>query len=262
MMRWWPICRREIGAALRSPSLCIFAALFFILTGVFFDQALGIFTRASRGDTVATAQMNDAPLNANDFLANEFFGLIFILLVFAIPFLTMRLISEERKLGTFDLLQSYPLRESDIVIGKFVATWLAVIGLLALSVVYPIIIWWASRGRLEIPPVLAAYLGLVLVSGAFVAIGLFASCLTENQLVAGLLSLGILLIGILLGGLAPPESGFLTNILEGIDLFRHADSFMSGVIRIGDVSHFVIIIIGALFLSERALVFRRLGVVR
>jgi ABC-2 type transport system permease protein len=261
-MRWWPVFRREAAASAQSPSLCIFAALFFALVGLFFNQALMLFVRASQGDPRARAEIGDVPLNINDFLAHNFFGILFTVLLLAVPLLTMRLIAEERKLGTLDLLLSYPLREGDVVIGKFLGAWLTLVVWLVLSLLYPVLMWWLSGGQLEILPLAAAYFGLICAGAAFVAIGLLASSLTENQLVAGLLSLGLLLLSIVVGSLAPESSAAWGRILHGMDMFEHIDWSLRGVLRAGDFSYFAVVTVTALFLAQRALSFRRLGVIR
>jgi ABC-2 type transport system permease protein len=260
--RWWPVFRREFVCSVQAPSLCIFAALFFLLIGVFFHQTLDLFTRASHGDARALAEFGDEPLNITDHVAHGFFGIVFTLLFLAVPFLTMRLVAEERKIGTFELLLSYPLREIDIVVGKFMAAWALVACLLALSLVYPALMWWASAGQLEPLPMVGGYAGLLCISGGFVAIGLLASCLTENQLVAGLLTLGVLLIGILLGNLAPQDSGLAARLIREVDLYEHAQWSLRGVLRFSDVTHFALLTVAALFLAQKVLAFRRLGVMR
>jgi ABC-2 type transport system permease protein len=262
LFRWWPVFRREFVASIQAPSLSIFAGLFFALVGIFFSRALVLFVRASLGDPLALSEFQDQPLNVNDAVAQELFGILFSLLLFAVPFLSMRLVAEERKVGTYDLLMSFPLRELDVVIGKFLAAWAVTGCLLGLSLLYPAILWWASGGQLEVGPVAAAYFGLLLVSAAFVGVGLFASCLTENQLVAGLMTLGVLLVLLLLNTFTPPESSLLSTVLSGLDLYVHAEWFLRGVVRIGDVSHFVVMTVIMLYLAEKALSFRRMGVVR
>lgn len=262
MRRWVPVFRREFAASLLSPSLCIFAAVLFALAGVFFNHALTLFSAASQGDPIAQARLRDTPLNVNDYLAHDFFGTLFVLLLLAVPLVTMRLVAEERKLGTFDLLMSYPLREADVVVGKFAATWALVALWLALSLLYPALMWWVSGGALELAPVAVAYLGLLASAAAFVAVGLLASSLTENQLVAGLLSMGALLLGLILGSIAPDNSGLFARTLRGLDLFEHIDPALRGVLRAGDLSFFAVVALAALFLAERALAFRRLGVIR
>lgn len=121
---------------------------------------------------------------------------------------------------------------------------------------------WLSGGQIEVAPLVAGYLGLVCASAGFVAIGLLASSLTENQLVAGLLTLGLLLLGLLLGNLAPGESGWLSSTMQSLDLYERTEAFLSGVIRLADVMHFAFLTAAAIFLADKALIVRRLGVMR
>ncbi|MBN1475655.1 ABC transporter permease subunit [Candidatus Sumerlaeota bacterium] len=261
-MRWWPVYRRELGASLQSPAVLIFAALFFALLGVLFARTMLLFTAATQGDAQALRALENVPLNVNDYLAHQFFGITLLLLILSLPMLTMRLIAEERKIGTFDLLMSYPLREIDVVAGKFAAAWSLVGLLLLLSLLFPVLMAWSSGGQMEIAPIVAGYIGLLCAGAAFVAIGLFASCLTENQLVAGLLTLGILLLGVLLGNLASEDSGALASVLRSLDILEHCDPFLRGLVRLSGVTHFAAMTIGALYLADKALTFRRLGVIR
>lgn len=265
-MRWLPVFRREFGAAVTSPAHLLFAALFFALLGILFSDTLALFADASAGSQAALTRIQEQAgstvLNVNDYLARNFFGIVLGLLIFAVPFFTMRLIAEERKLGTYDLLLSYPLRELDLLLGKFFAAWAAVCLMLGLSVLYPLLMAWLSGGQIEVAPLAAGYLGLVCASAGFVAIGLLASSLTENQLVAGLLTLGLLLLGLLLGNLAPGESGWLSSTMQSLDLYERTEAFLSGVIRLADVMHFAFLTAAAIFLADKALIVRRLGVMR
>jgi len=164
------------------------------------------------------------------------------ILLFVIPFLTMRLFAEEKKLGTIELLWTYPVRDGALMFGKYAAC-LAVISLmLALTVVYPLLL--ARVYPVAAGPLVAGYVGLFLLAAAFAACGLWASSLTDSQLVAGTVTLGMLLFFWILTWNQAAASEWLIALLTPVSLFDRFHTFARGAIDLKDV---VFLIVSSVF---------------
>jgi len=179
----------------------------------------------------------------------SFFDVAYWTLFFFIPALTMRLIAEEKNSGTLEMLLTKPVSDWQLVTGKYLSTLCLIVISLLLTVPYYITI--ASIGPVDHGAVLTGYLGLILMSAAYISIGVFTSSITNNQIVAFLLAL---LIGIffhlLFNLLSRNFSGILGNILNYLSLDTHYNSVTRGVIDTRDLIYFVSVIFTGLFFSE------------
>lgn len=188
-------------------------------------------------------------------LTSEFSDMAIILL-FLSPAVTMRLLSEEQRTGTIELLLTSPLREAELVLGK----WLAAMGffLVMLVLTFPFPLFLMKFGSPDMGTVLGGYVGIFLLEGAFLAIGLLMSSFTQNQVVALALSFGVLLILWLLQGAGQNfGSGGGAAVAQYIALAPHFDSFTSGNIQLKDLVYYTSVILIALFLSVRSIETRR-----
>jgi ABC-2 type transport system permease protein len=174
-----------------------------------------------------------------------------MLLVILAPAITMRLIAEERKSGTIELLLTMPVRDGEIIFGKYLAALLLVAVALALTFAYPFTI--ASLGDLDWGPVISGYVGLLLFASALLGIGVLCSSLTENQIVAfivGFLICAALYYIYWLQFFVPPLIG---PLVEFISVSSHLESLSRGVIDSRNVVYYLSVTIGALLLAVRAL---------
>jgi ABC-2 type transport system permease protein len=184
-------------------------------------------------------------------IIKPFIGDLSIVLLLMIPLLTMRLYAEERKTGTIELLFTYPLSDWATLAAKFLATLFVLVILLAGTLPYFVILEYF--GNLEWGVIFSGYLGLLLLGGSFIALGIFTSSLTENQIVAAVLSFGALLMLWALGwatALSGPELG---RVLQHISIVRHIQSFVSGLVDSRDVVFYLLFIFFWLFLTLRFL---------
>jgi ABC-2 type transport system permease protein len=187
-----------------------------------------------------------------------FFGIAYWTLFFFIPALTMRLLAEEIRSGTIELLLTRAITDRQVVIGKFLATLLLII--VALAFTLPYVITIGSIGNMDFGAVTGGYLGLLFMSGAYISIGLWASSITKNQIVAYMVALfaGIF-FHLLFGLLSSSFSGFLGQLFNNLSMRTHFDSISRGVLDSGDLVYFLSIIILGLFLSEVSLSRRKLS---
>jgi ABC-2 type transport system permease protein len=164
------------------------------------------------------------------------FELVPIVFLLFVPAVTMRLIAEERKSGTIELLTTKPVADADIIIGKFLAAWTLLAAALLPTLIYAITVM--MLGDLDMGPVLAGYLGLLLMGGVYIAIGIFASSLTDNQIVAFILSFLIVFVLFMLDKvlLYVPEG--LASTLEFLSIDYHFSNIARGVIDSRDIIYF------------------------
>ncbi|MCL0044288.1 ABC transporter permease [Dehalococcoidia bacterium] len=227
---------RELGTYFASPMAYIVAVVFLALTGVFFiDTIEGPFTEAAvRGLLVRSA---------------------FFLLPLIPPLLTMRLLAEEQKLGTLELLLTAPVRDYEVVIAKFLASFVILGATVLLTLFYVVILFFYADP--DPGPIFSSYLGFLLYCGATLSIGLLASSLSGNQLVSAAVGFGVILLFTVINQLSEVLGGTAANILNQISLTAHFDSFARGVIDVSDVAFYLIMTATFLFLTIRSLESRR-----
>lgn len=187
----------------------------------------------------------------------SFFSIAYWTLFFFIPALTMRLLSEEIRSGTIELLLTRAINDRQVIIGKFLSTFLLI--LVALVFTLPYIITIASIGNLDLGAVICGYIGLLLMSASYISIGLWASSITRNQIVAYLVSLFIgLFFHLLFDMLSMSFQGFLGQLFNLLSMRVHFDSISRGVLDSGDLVYFFSLIVLGLFLAEVSLSKRNL----
>ncbi len=181
-----------------------------------------------------------------------FFQVAYLTLFFAIPLLTMRSIAEETRSGTIELLLTKPITHMQIVWGKYLAMLLLVI--IALILTLPYYFTVASLGNVDHGAIISGYFGLILMSSAYIGIGLFASSLSNNQIVSALVALIIgVFFHILFGLIASNASGILGQIFYFLSMNTHFDSITRGVIDSKDLIYFVSLTYVGVFLAEKTL---------
>ncbi|MDD4223873.1 MAG: ABC transporter permease [Candidatus Cloacimonetes bacterium] len=210
------IAKKEYSLALRSLGTYIIFGVFLLAAGIWF--ALTAFK-------LGVADMRDI------------FGRMHSFFLFFIPAITMGSIARERSSGTLELISTLPLKLGHIVWGKFLAAWLQLATVLAFSLVFPILIGIFGIG-VDLGAIVTGYLGLLCAGAAFIGIGIFASSLTENQVLAFILALAISGTLFLLGRLGDLISLRLFAAVEYFGFDYHLDSFLKGVIDTRDVLWF------------------------
>jgi ABC-2 type transport system permease protein len=237
-MKWFVICRRELRSYFTSYIAYTLLALFLLLSGYFFYSDLVFFV-------LFGGYMLPTGLWQYVFLDMRLCTLL------VLPLLTMRLFAEERKLGTIELLWTYPVRDRDIVAGKFFACWLFFLVMLLLTVLNPILFY--QFYAFDVGPLAAAYLGIFLLGTAFIACGMFVSSLTENQVVSAMGTYAILVFFWFLTWNEEAASQRLLGLLLRLSLFDRFYNFARGVIDTKDVVFFAVFSGFFLFLTLQSL---------
>ncbi|MBE0664751.1 MAG: ABC transporter permease subunit, partial [Candidatus Aminicenantes bacterium] len=190
MKNIWTITKKELKSFLYSPIAYILTSFFLLVSGFFFYNILAWANDQTMRMMQSGYGMNR--ININQMLFEPFFNNMTIILMFLLPMLTMRLFADEKKMRTEELLLTSPLRLSAIIIGKYLAALIIYAIILLLTATYAIFVF--IYGNPELAPLLTAYLGLFLLGAVFIAIGLFASALTENQVIAAVISFSSILL--------------------------------------------------------------------
>jgi len=242
------ICRKELGSYFVSPIAYILLALFGVLFGYMFWTSLGRFLAYSM-----EAQMSGSsyPMNLNEQLVRPFlYNIAVILGVFAIPLITMRLFAEEKRSGTIELLATSPIRDMEIVIGKWIAAVMLYACLLLLTAINFIFVF--RYGHPDWKPLVVAYLGLLLQAGGLLALGTFISTLTKNQIVAAAVTFGICLLLWIIGWVEY-ETAAWAHVLSYFSVVNHIESFLRGVLDSKDIIFYATVIFIGLFLTARSM---------
>ncbi len=185
-----------------------------------------------------------------------FFNIAFWTLFFFIPALTMRLLSEENRAGTLELLLTKPVTDWQVIAGKFTAA-LALITI-TLALTFPYFITVSSLGNIDTGAVFSGYLALILISAMYISIGIFASSITNNQIVAYLTALTIgIFFQVIFQMLASAFPGTLGNIFDYLSVYSHYDSMIRGVIDSRDLVYFLSVTFLALVSAETMLLKKR-----
>lgn len=240
MIKIWIITKRELRSFFDSLMAYVMIILFLGFSG-FFTWIFGsdIFL------------VNQASLQS-------FFGIAFWSLFFFIPAVTMGLLADERKSGTLELLVTKPVTDRQIIAGKFLAAFLLISITLALTLPYYITV--ANIGKIDHSAVLMGYLGLLFMSAVYISIGMYASSITGNQIVAFLIALFIgIFFHLIFGLLASGTTGWLSAVMNYLSLSSHYESMARGVIDSKDLIYFGSIVVLALTGTEQALSKRNLS---
>jgi ABC-2 type transport system permease protein len=239
---------KELRSAFVSPIVYVVGAVFLLVFG--FLAYVAVSAASARAIQLMQIQGAAANLNLNDLVFRPTFYSSAIILLLVVPILTMRVFAEERKLRTFELLLTSPIGLNEIVTAKFLGVYTIFLSLLTLTGIVPLIL--AVYSSFDWNPVLTGYLGLALLGGLFVATGVFASSVTENQIVAAFLSFGILILFWLLGALGSllgdTPAG---NAISYLSFIEHIDRFVRGLIDSKDLVYFFSGIGLMLFLAYR-----------
>lgn len=241
MNKIWIIGKRELKTYFDSLVAYILIALFLGITGLI--TWFGIV----RADVFFRAQA--------DMLV--FFSVTQWVLFLLIPGITMKMFAEENKTGTIEILLTKAVTDWQVVLGKFLGSLMLFLIALSFTLPYYFTIWWL--GPIDHGSVLSGYFGLILMSAAYIGIGLFASSITNNQIVAFLLTVAaMLLFHLILFLLAAEATGFVALLFNYLSTYTHLEALTRGVIDTKDVIFFVSITLLGLVLSESMLSKRNL----
>jgi gliding motility-associated transport system permease protein len=243
------IANKELRSYFSSPIAYVVIGLFALLYGYFFVALLAYFVRMSM-QAGQFGMQGPQSMNVNQQVIRGVMQNVTILVLFLMPMVTMRAYAEEKRSGTIELLLTSPLTDFQIVMGKFLGALALWVVMLAVSLIHMGLLF--VYGNPEWKPIMTAYLGLLLLGGCFIALGLFISSLTKNQIVAGMVTFAVfLLLWIIewIGSFSGPTVDKLTTYLS---IIGHFDDFSKGVIDTTHVIYYLSFITFGLFLTAKS----------
>ncbi len=225
-----PIFKKEVRAYFSSPVAYIVITVFLLISGWFFSTSLFLVGQAS---------------------LRNVFSIIPFVFTFFVPAITMRLLAEEKKTGTFELLVTMPVSDLEVVVGKYLAAMVLLVVAIALTLTFALTV--GTLGNADGGVITAGYIGLVLLGAGYVAVGILASSLTENQIVAFILSFMIIFALSLVDKvlLFVPES--LATVFEYLSAEYHFNNIARGVLDTRDLVYYASLILLGLYFAARAL---------
>lgn len=233
-MRALNIWKKEMIVGFGSPMAYVILTTFLLITGY-------VFSGFSLSIAKQSIEYGATNLPIADQLFRPLTSHMSVILLFMIPAVTMRLFAEERKTGTIELLYTYPIKDSEILLGKFLGALTLLFVLLAPTLLYPMIVKQITP--IEWPVIISQYIGLFFLGTCYIVVGLWASNITDNQIVAAILTLGALLGFWLIGWLTQTFPAALwAKILGGLSILAHFDSFSKGVLNTADIIFFILFI--------------------
>ena len=243
------VFKRELVAFFASPIFYVVGTIFLALSGYFFYTSVAYFSLISF--QAAQNPYMAGQVNINEMVIRPLFDDMSIILLLIVPLLTMRLLAEEKKTGTIELLLTYPIRELAVLLGKYLATLFVLLVFLAATVIYIFLLSWV--GDLEWGPVLTGYGGLVLMTAGFVSLGLFASALTQNQIIAAVVGFGALLMFWIIGWAGSVSGPVVGKVVNYLSLLEHMEPFTKGVLDSRDLIYYLNFSVFFIFLTFRYL---------
>ncbi len=239
------VYRKELYSLFASPIFYAVAFTFLVLAGYFFYSSVVYYNLLSF--QAAQNPMMAKQMNLMEMVLRPFFFDLSIVLLLLSPLLTMRLLAEERKSGTIELLFTYPLPDRAIVLAKFAAVVSAFVVILAATL--PGIFLLSIIANPVWRPILCGYLGVFLLGTSFMALGIFTSSLTHNQIIAAVLSFGGILMLWVIGWAKSYVGSPMGEVIEYLSIIKHFDSFSKGVLDSRDILYYLIFIVFFLFLT-------------
>jgi ABC-2 type transport system permease protein len=243
------IWQREMKSYFVSPIAYVVLTVFLFLFGLFFFGNLAEIVQYTM--TRSMMGQGSSPIDVPAFVTQRVMQTTSVILLFLVPMLTMGLISEEKKRGTIELLLTTPVGNFSAMIGKYLASLTFLVILLAASGITISTLFFYSQPDWK--PILAGYLGMFLYGAALLALGLFISTLTENQIIAVILTFGASLVLWLISVFSSSTSGVAKNVINYLSVISHLDDFIKGVIDTSHIIYYLTFAFVGLFLAYRSL---------
>jgi ABC-2 type transport system permease protein len=242
------IAGKEMKSYFSSPIAYVMIGFFVLIFGWFFAAILFLFEQQSAQFGALGA--GAPPVNLNQDLVRPVFSNVSVILLFALPLITMRTYAEEKRSGTMELLLTSPISDAQIVLGKFLGAMGLVAAMLAVTLPHVLVLFWFSEP--EWKPIATSYLGFFLMTGCFVALGLLISSLTRNQIIAAMATFGVFLMLWVIDwmGTFMGETG--RAVFQYVSLPGHFEDFTRGVLDTRHLVYYASFILFGLFLTMRS----------
>ncbi len=249
MRNIWIVARKELKGYFASPIAYIVLAIFAVIYGFFFYSASALFVDYSMRSMMQRGFT--PPVNLNDFVIRPLLSNVSVIILFLMPMITMRLFAEEKRSGTIELLLTSPLRDVEVILGKWFGAFLLYLCLLAISALNMAFLF--IHGQPDWRALLVGYLGLMLMGAAFLGLGSFISTLTRNQIVAAAVTFGLFLMLWVLDWVSSYSFSTFSKGVAYLSITSHFEPFAKGVIELKDVVYYLSVIFLGVFLTLRSM---------
>lgn len=251
MRNIWTIASREYSRFFTSPVAYVVAFVMLLTLGIMFALTVLVYSQQA-----LTGGFGGGPAPAPDI--SGITGTFTFLLVLMVPALTMRLVADENRMGTMELLLTAPVRDWELIVGKWLGGFLFILTILGVSLIYPFILNLLETPGIDQPQMMVSYLGLVLVSAAFLALGVGISSIFTNQIAAFFATLGVFIFLWWLIGFPAQYVPSGSDLFSYLDMKHHyLDSMNNGVINLSDIAYYLSLIALGLFAGTSAVEARR-----
>jgi ABC-2 type transport system permease protein len=240
------IAHKELKSYFSSPIGYVMVGFFALIYGFFFTSLLNF----AAGEATRFGPTGGPPINLSDRLFQPLFSNVMVIFLFALPLITMRTYAEEKRAGTIELLLTSPLTDLQIVFGKFIGAMGLIAAMLVITIPHVAILFWFAHP--EWKPILTTYLGFFLMTGCFVAVGLFISSLTRNQIVAAMSTFGIFLMLWVIDWMSNFVGPTARAVMQYTSITGHFEDFTRGVLDTRHLVYYTSFILFGLFLTMRS----------
>ena len=241
------IFKKELKSYFASPIAYLLLGIFAVIFGFFFYSATRFFILQGMQMQMMGRGM---PMDVNEYVIRPLLTNASVIGLFLIPMITMRLYAEEKRSGTIELLMTSPVRDLEIVLGKWLAALVLYASILAVSGINIAVLY--AFGRPDLKPILVGFLGLLLQGGCLLAIGIFISTLTKNQIIAGGATFAVCLMLWVLDWVSAYDQSAWAKVISYLSVVTHFEPFSKGVIDTKDIIFYLSMIFFGLFLTTRS----------
>jgi len=241
------IFKKELKSYFASPIAYLLLGIFAVIFGFFFYSAVRFFILQGMQMQMMGRGM---PMDVNEFVIRPLLTNASVIGLFLIPMITMRLYAEEKRSGTIELLMTSPVRDLEIVLGKWLAALVLYASILGVSGINIAVLY--AFGRPDLKPILVGFLGLLLQGGCLLAIGIFISTLTKNQIIAGGATFAVCLMLWVLDWVSAYDQSAWAKVISYLSVVTHFEPFSKGVIDTKDIIFYLSMIFFGLFLTTRS----------
>jgi ABC-2 type transport system permease protein len=244
------VAGKELRAYFHSPIAYLVMTVYTAICGFVFYNSVAFFV-VQTFRVQAMGGMGAPPMSLNEHIIRPILaGVLAVVLLFLIPLVTMRLYAEEKRSGTIELLLTSPLTDLEIILGKFLGALVLYGLLLVLTFFYFGLLF--LYGNPNAKPLLANALGLLLYGAALLALGMWFSTFTRNQIIAGSIGMAVFLLLYLLDWVTAYSSSTVSQVMSYLALTTHFENFSKGVIDLSDVVYYLSVIVLGIFLTSRS----------
>ncbi len=244
------IAGKELRSYFHSPIAYLVTAVYAVLCGFFFYSFTATYV-VQTFRLQAMGGMGAPPMTLNDYVIRPLFeGVLSVVLLLLIPLITMRLYAEEKRSGTIELLLTSPVTDFQIILGKFLGALLLYATMVVITFAYLSALF--IYGNPNAKPLLAQALGLFLFGGALLALGMWISTFTKNQIIAAVVSFAAFLLLYVFDWVTAYSSGTLGKVFSYLSFTTHFDTFAKGVIDLRDLVYYLSVIVLGIFLTARS----------